>query len=184
MNQEQTLIDNTIKGNTSSFSVIVEIYQEQIFNFINKYILSKQDSEEICQEVFIRAFYNLKKYNSRWSFSSWLHTIAINTIKNHFRKMKNTPKRVYNNETMNNIPSSKNNPEIDYESKIERSIIINLISELNDNQKNAFILRYLQGFSYDEIGKILCTSTSAAKMKVQRAKKRLFKKYLKYKKEQ
>lgn len=139
--------------------------------------VSKEDTEDILQEVFIRVYNNLYKYNNRWNFSTWLYNIAVNVFKTHYKKKKKNPENV-NNEAIDDISCSiLDYPDVAYEVKEQRLLIIKLINGLKDDQKIALVLKHVQGFSYKEIADILEVTPEAAKMKVQRAKQFICKKY-------
>ncbi|HPU42541.1 MAG TPA: RNA polymerase sigma factor [Acetivibrio clariflavus] len=175
--RDSILVENTLKGDINSFEELMSLYQDKLFNFLSKMTASREDAEEITQEVFIKVYKNLYKYNSKWSFSAWIYRIAINTLRSEYRKVKN----IKNVDYYTNVPELPANfsdyPDIAYEIKEQRVEIIKLIDELKEDQKTALILRCMQDFSFKEIGDILGISPEAAKMKIQRAKQTLCRKY-------
>ncbi|AEV69838.1 RNA polymerase sigma factor [Acetivibrio clariflavus] len=175
--RDSILVENTLKGDINSFEELMSLYQDKLFNFLSKMTASREDAEEITQEVFIKVYKNLYKYNSKWSFSTWIYRIAINTLRSEYRKVKN----IKNIDYYTNVPELPANfsdyPDIAYEIKEQRVEIIKLIDELKEDQKTALILRCMQDFSFKEIGDILGISPEAAKMKIQRAKQTLCRKY-------
>ncbi|WP_027621969.1 RNA polymerase sigma factor [Acetivibrio clariflavus] len=175
--RDSILVENTLKGDINSFEELMSLYQDKLFNFLSKMTASREDAEEITQEVFIKVYKNLYKYNSKWSFSTWIYRIAINTLRSEYRKVKN----IKNVDYYTNVPELPANfsdyPDIAYEIKEQRVEIIKLIDELKEDQKTALILRCMQDFSFKEIGDILGISPEAAKMKIQRAKQTLCRKY-------
>ncbi|ADU73224.1 MAG TPA: RNA polymerase sigma factor [Hungateiclostridium thermocellum] len=179
MNKERDniLIESTLKGNINSFEELMTLYQGKLFNFLLKMTSSREDAEEITQEVFIKVYNNLYKYNNRWSFSTWIYRIAINTLRSEYRKAKNV-KSVDYYTNVSELPANFSDyPELAYEMKERQKEIIKLIDELKEDQKTALLLRYMQDFSFKEIGDILGISPEAAKMKIQRAKQSICKKY-------
>ncbi len=177
MNRDNVLIENVLNGNTDSFSILIQCYQDQLYKFIYKLTVSREDTEDILQEVFIRVYNNLYRYSSKWNFSTWLYNIAVNVFKTHYKKKKKDPENV-NNESIDDISCSiLDYPDVAYEVKEQRLLIIKLINGLKDDQKIALVLKHVQGFSYKEIADILEVTPEAAKMKVQRAKQIICKKY-------
>jgi len=176
--RDRKLVNNILNGDSDSFSVLVQLYQNRLYNFFIKLTFSKEDSEEILQDVFLRVYKYLYKYNDRWDFSTWIYRIAINTYKSSYKKKK---KDVYNicYEQATNLCSVNYNPEYSYESKERYKEIIKMFDCLKKEQKLAFLLKHIQGFTYREIGHIMCISEQAAKMKVQRAKQILCNRYYK-----
>ena len=179
MNKERDnmLVENTLKGNISSFEELIRLYQVKIFNFLSKMTASREDAEEITQEVFIKVYKNLYKYNNKWSFSTWIYRIAINTLRSEYRKIKNN-KDIDYYATIPELPANFSDyPEIAYEIKEQSVEIIKLIDQLKEDQKTALLLRCMQDFSFKEIGDILGITPDAAKMKIQRAKQSICRKY-------
>ncbi|GAE90191.1 RNA polymerase sigma factor SigW [Acetivibrio straminisolvens JCM 21531] len=131
---------------------------------------SKEDTEDILQDVFVKVYNNLYKYNSNYRFSTWIYSITLNTIKSSLKKRKLRTTGYYIDELIEDIPSLESSPELLIEVKEHYKEIIEIIDSLKEKQKTAFILRYIKDFSYKEIGKIMGISQEAAKMKVHRAK--------------
>ncbi|ADU75265.1 RNA polymerase sigma-70 factor (ECF subfamily) [Acetivibrio thermocellus AD2] len=176
MLDESTLISNTLNGDIQSFALLVQAYQGQLYNFIYKMTKSKEDTEDILQDVFVKVYNNLYKYNNNYRFSTWIYSITLNTIKSSLKKKKLRPSGCNIDDFIEEIPSFDDSPELLIEVKEHYKEIIEIIDSLKEKQKTAFILRYIRDFSYKEIGKIMGISQEAAKMKVHRAKSILAKK--------
>jgi len=170
---ESILISNTLNGDIQSFALLVQAYQGQLYNFIYKMTKSKEDTEDILQDVFVKVYNNLYKYNNNYRFSTWIYSITLNTIKSSIKKRNTRASSYYLDDLIEEIPSLENNPELLIEVKEHYREIIEVIDSLKEKQKTAFILRYIKDFSYKEIGKIMGISQDAAKMKVHRAKSSL-----------
>lgn len=173
---ESTLISNTLNGDIQSFALLVQAYQGQLYNFIYKMTKSKEDTEDILQDVFVKVYNNLYKYNNNYRFSTWIYSITLNTIKSSLKKKKLRPSGCNIDDFIEEIPSFDDSPELLIEVKEHYKEIIEIIDSLKEKQKTAFILRYIRDFSYKEIGKIMGISQEAAKMKVHRSKSILAKK--------
>lgn len=170
------LVQKILNGDVEAFGSLVSLYQSKLCSFISKMTVSYEDAEEITQEVFIKVYNNLNKYNSKWSFSTWIYRIAINLLRSQYRKTKGI-----HNVNIESIPQIsaeiEQYPDIAYEIKEKRQEIVALIDELKEDHKTALLLRCIEDFSFKEIGDILGVSPEAAKMKIQRAKHTLCKKY-------
>jgi RNA polymerase sigma-70 factor (ECF subfamily) len=142
-----------------------------LFAFITRLGLSRQDAEDVLQEVFIKVYKNLYKYNGRWCFSTWIYSIALNTFKTEYKKKKRASAAVFDETYMSSLISDS--PEGIYESKELHAELVVLINSLEVEQRACLILKHVQGMSYNEIGDILGISADAAKMKVLRAKQKL-----------
>jgi len=168
--EKRTLINNILNGDMESFSLLVQAYQGQLYNFIYKMTNSKEDTEDILQEVFVKVYNNLYKYNDNFRFSTWIYSITVNTVKSSYKKKKCRPSSYFIDGLIEEISSSDNDPELIMEVKEHYTKIIEVIDGLKEKQKTAIILRFLKNFTYEEIGNIMGISQEAAKMKVHRAK--------------
>ncbi len=177
MDRDSILVANTLKGDIDSFSLLVQNYQNRLYSFLLKMTYSREDAEEILQEVFIRAYNYLYKYNSSLSFSSWIYRIAVNTFKTEYKKKKKNDFVDLHGEMPEDLCSIDHCPETVYEMKEHYREIIGLVNSLKGEQKMAFLLKNVQGFSYKEVGEILGISAQAAKMRVQRAREALWIKF-------
>jgi RNA polymerase sigma-70 factor (ECF subfamily) len=170
LDTDQILINNILNGDMDSFSDLVLRYKDRIFSFLLKMTLSKEDAEELLQEVFINVYKNLYRYNNNWSFSTWIYKIAANSFNNYYRKKKRNKNFEYFHDLENLSCSFEDFPEVIFEMKENYTKVVELINKLKPDQRVALVLKHMKGFSYKEIGKILDISPEAAQMKVQRAK--------------
>lgn len=178
MQEDLAQITKIQNGDIEAFEELVEKYKNKLFSFLVKMTCSKHDSEEILQEVFIRAFNNINKYDSRWKFSTWIYRIAINTYKSYMKKAKRLQTVPIDDAIVNRNITGVGNPENIFERNERQREIISLINGLKDKQRIPLVLKYVKDFSYAEISDILGISEEAAKMRVQRAKSNICKRYM------
>jgi len=175
---ERALVESVLNGDIRAFEEIVDKYKNKLYSFLVKMTLSRHDAEEILQEVFIRVYNNLDKYDDRWMFSTWIYRIAVNTCRSFIKKEKRHAAIPIHNELGEQENNGAGNPEENFEMAERRREIILLIQELNEKQRIPLILKYVKGFSYFEIGRIMGISEGAAKMKVSRARENILKRYI------
>mgnify|MGYP003804293887 CR=1 FL=1 len=174
------MVMNVLNGDCESFSALVQLYENRIYNFLLKLTLSKEDAEEILQDVFLRVYKYLHKYDDKLNFSAWIYKIALNTYKSSYKKKKKDFHNVCCEQIVDSICSAEYDPEHSYELKEKYTEIVKILDCLKTEQKVAFLLKHIQGFTYKEIGHIMGISEQAAKMKVQRAKQILCDRYYKF----
>lgn len=169
---DETLIEKVLAGECQAFEILIKKHQGIIYNYLYKITLSKEDAEDMTQEVFIKAYNKLYTFERKANFSTWLFKIAVNTLNDSLKK-----KKVYEiekEEAMMSIKCSERDiPEEALSLKEKKLEVLRLLEGLTLEQKNAIILKYVRGFSYKEIGKVLGVSEESAKMKVYRARKKL-----------
>ncbi|MFZ5989636.1 MAG: RNA polymerase sigma factor [Bacillota bacterium] len=179
MDRDKELVINTLNGDMDSFSSLVLGYQERLYNFLLRLTSCREDAEEILQDVFIRVYKYLYKFDLDMSFSTWVYRIAVNTFKDHYKRKKRQCITCSYDGIASIAESFNNRPEAVYERREHFIEIIKIINTLKEDQKIAIILRYIQDFQYKEIAEILGISTENAKMKVSRARKTISESYRK-----
>jgi RNA polymerase sigma-70 factor (ECF subfamily) len=155
------------KGDMSSFEEVFALFQPKLLTFVFRYTKSKEDSEEIVQEIFIQIWENRSTLNEKLSFKSYLFTIAKNKIIDHFRKKKiETLSRNYISNFTELIHDStyKEILNKDYD-----EVIANAIEMLPDKRKVIFILSKKFGMSRNEIASFYNISENTVKNQLQEA---------------
>jgi RNA polymerase sigma-70 factor (ECF subfamily) len=175
-------IDQTLRGNIRSFSNLTMKYQDRIFTFVVKSIRSQEDAKDITQNVFFNAFSNLKKFRKESSFQTWIYRITINQVKNYWRNNKH--KFVIAESELKPLTENIwNRTEEIFDAKEEfnleesKQTVDELISFLPLEQKQLFILFYIEGHSCREIAEIFKTSASNVKIQLYRGRQFLYNKF-------
>lgn len=169
---DEILIEKVLEGECQAFEILIKKHQGIIYNYLYKITLSKEDAEDMTQEVFLKAYNKLYTFERKANFSTWLFKIAVNTLNDSLKKKK--VHEIEKEEAMMNIKCSERDiPEEALSLKEKKLEVLRLLEGLTLEQKNAIILKYVKGFSYKEIGKVLGVSEESAKMKVYRARKKL-----------
>lgn len=181
MEKEVQLVSNILSGDIKSFEILMSMYRNRIYNFLLKMTLSKEDSEDMTQEVFVRVYNSLYQYNSKWCFSTWIFKIAVNVFKTQYSKKKYRDSKESIDKLNNYQFSQIEEPEKVFENMETRLEVLKMLDSLKLDQKMALVLKYVQGFSYKEIGQVLKMSPENAKVRVMRAKKLLASNYSQYK---
>lgn len=167
-NKIKTLIE---ENNTEkAFSIIIQNYQKNIYYHIKYKVLNHEDADDICQNVFIKIWKNIKKFKWNSSIKTWIYTITINEI-NTFLKRKNRFKlfSIYE-ETIKTFSD-----EYFDGNEIEKKLWLE-VNKLPKKQKEIFILRYKEDIKFKEIAKILNVAEGTVKSSYSIAKNKLIKK--------
>jgi RNA polymerase sigma-70 factor (ECF subfamily) len=171
--EDNILIEYSLKGDIHAFGSLVNKYQNTIYSYLLKVCQSKEDAEDLTQEVFIKVYNNLYKFNYKCKLLTWIFKIAINTFKTEYRKRKKLFV-LESDEVLAYMSCDISDfPEQIYERKETLKEAVDMLNKLDFEQKNALLLKYVHDFSHKEIGQILGISEAAVKMKVYRAKKNI-----------
>jgi len=173
--KESTIIRRILCGEHQAYARLIDEYKAPVYNLVLKLTDNREDAEDLAQEIFIRAFEALDRFDIRKRFFPWLYTIALNTIRNHHKKKK--PLLTRNFETLlgGRRTAETRNPEHMVQSKQVSQILDRCIRKLPLPQKEAIVLRYYQELTFEEIAEIQKITISAAKMRVYRGLKHLSK---------
>ncbi len=164
---DEDLAAEAAEGSRSSFDMLVGRYSEKLYLFINRGINSPDESGDILQDTFIKVYRNINRFNSRWKFSTWIYTIASREMVSYFRKR--SVKKKY-------IPEGKNktaeNPEENF-FKRETGNIWKLAKKLKPSWYNILCLKYSEGMSNIEIGKVTNRSAISVRVTLHRCRTKL-----------
>lgn len=147
-------------------------YSQRIFILVVKIVSSEDDAEEITQDVFMKAFRNLGKFDFRSSLSTWLYRIAYNEAINHTRK--SSRQEVAVDETKLKAVSDS---QVDSVLDIENPLLAALpraIEALTVEERALITLHYYEGIPLKEVAEMQGIGESAAKVKLMRTRRKLY----------
>jgi RNA polymerase sigma factor (sigma-70 family) len=156
-------------GCADSFEELVSRFETQIFNFLRQFTRNVHDAEDLTQETFVKAYRNLPRYKPTLGFAPWLFTIARRTAASHFRALRQFEELPPEKE------GSEETPATALEQKDETSLLWKVVRSLKARQAEAIWLRYAEGFSVEEIARIMQTNRVYVKVLLHRARTNLSK---------
>ncbi|MDQ8200605.1 RNA polymerase sigma factor [Pelagicoccus enzymogenes] len=151
----------------AGFAALVDEHQDKLRNFLFRYTRNRQDAEDLTQDTFVKAFRNIHRYDSKYSFSTWLYTIARRTAYNHFRDSKPTEALEYD------IVESSDTPDVEASREDEKSWVWQAAERLKPDFREALSLKYIDDLSIEEISKIMGKSQTNVKIILFRARNQL-----------
>lgn len=144
------LVDKLQKGNVDAFDQIFKKYGDRLFGFVFKYLKSKEETEELVQDVFLKIWENRKNIKKEFSFKSYLFTIAYHEICAIF-KQKHIQVKIKEDFLLNKNQAVNLEEQLEYKSVLE--FVDKLIEKLPEKQKIIFIKSRKQGKTTREIAK-------------------------------
>ena len=171
---DEELVKVYLDGDKENFDEIVNRYLKMIYNFIYRFVGNQKTAEDITQEVFLKVWKNIKKYNLEKSFKTWIFTVAKNTAIDFLRKRKDIPMSSFDNENGGNIiEDSLTDEELRadeiYIMAENKKLIENVLTKLTAIQKEIMIMKYVSGLSLFEVAEILQMSKDTVKSHHRRA---------------
>lgn len=172
------LIEMFKQGKEEVFEEIVRRYQKKVVNTTYRMMGNQEDAHDLAQEVFLRVYRNLHKFQGRSSFSTWLFTIASNICRDELRKRQrrvqadslSEPVQFTDGEVEREIADESMTPETLSLKRELNDEIQAVVDQLPPEQKEAIVLREFQGFSYEEIAEISGVSLGTVKSRISRAR--------------
>ena len=158
-----------------NFNEIINANKQNIKNIIK--LITKQENEDIEQEVYIKLWKNADKYEERGSLKSWVNTIAQNTSKDYLKSavVKNAQKSTSDDLILCNIKDNKNTPEDCVITTDRQKRIIKAIDSLKPNLREVIMLCEIYGYTYEEASQKLNCPLGTIKSRIYNAKKELAK---------
>lgn len=162
--------------------MLVNSYSRRIFNLAYQFSGSHQEAEDLTQDIFIKLYNSLPKYDFERNFSAWLLTLARNYLIDQYRKTKWEKKSRDDFDDYSLTSESDVSPEEEIIRKESKKIIWESFNHLSPEIRMAVILRDIQGKKYEETAEIMNLPLGTVKSRVNRGRLQLAK-ILKEKKE-
>jgi len=179
---DEELIQKALAGNQAAYKELLNRHQRAIFNIILKIVRNRDETEDLVQETFMRAFHSLATYRSEYRFSTWLYKIAANCAIDSIRKKKiealslDKPIETKDGKVEIDLPDNSSNPEENLWQKQRRMSIDEAIDSLPEKYREVIVYRHRDDQSYEEIAQILKLPVGTVKARIFRARELLKKK--------
>lgn len=172
------LVRRVREGERDAYRLLVDRYAPMVFGLVRRYCDDPAESEDLAQEVFIRAYEALEGFRGEASFSSWLYRIALNRCRDYAKSPKRDRESIEAlEESTGRRPESLSadvpTPEDELE-RMERARRLRwALGELSPDYAVPFLLKYEQELSYKEMARMLDATAGALKVRVHRARTQL-----------
>ncbi len=150
---------------TNSYEILLSRYEPVVFRVCLAYLRSREDAEEVTQDVFLRVFHHLRTFEKRSSLKTWLMRIAQNQCSRRYHSNK---KRLELQEKLQQHVVADYSAEV-IDSDSSDDLAMQALQQLNKDAREILSLRHLGELPLNEVAKILGLSPSAAKMRHSRA---------------
>ncbi len=161
-----------INGNDHAFEQIMRLYYDGLVLFVNGYLFSISDAEEVASECFLYIAIHKKKYNFTTSLKTFLYMLGRSKALNFLKKRKRF--KTENIDDYIHLYSDKTDVEMIIERDEKNVNLYKAINILSEEMKNAVYLFYFENLSYEEIAKIMKKNVKQIDNLLYRAKKNLF----------
>jgi len=171
---DNEIISRVLKGEQNAYAELVNRYQAYVFTLVLRMIKTREDAEEVAQDVFIKAYRSLADFRGESKFSTWLYTIANTTSITFLRKKKLDVHSLDNDKVFELADSKDSGFRANLvEQKSRVNMVNEAISMLSPDDAEIITLFYKAEQNLEEIARILRLETNTVKVRLHRARTRL-----------
>jgi RNA polymerase sigma-70 factor, ECF subfamily len=177
--QDRELVRLSQGGSEAAFEDLVRRHQQRVFALVNGILRRPDDVEDVAQQVFLKAYLGIKRFDQRAAFSTWLYKIAVNECWDYLRKKKVRP-LVYEADLseeqvsrLDGIVSADRPPEGPNDRAEARELLERMLDTLPDQDRQLLLLKEVEGFSVKELAEILKLNVNTVKVRLFRARGRI-----------
>ncbi len=176
---DRELVRRAQTGDREAFEELVRRNQHRVFAVAGGILRRREDVEDIAQQVFVKAYFSLKRFDQRAAFSTWLHKITVNECWDLLRKKKVRP-LLYESDLSEEQAQQFGGAEKlqsraqDISDKLEaQQRVDRLLQGLDPRDRMMLILKEVEGFAIEEIAEILNLNANTVKVRLFRARRRI-----------
>jgi RNA polymerase sigma-70 factor (ECF subfamily) len=177
--EERQLVRLAQSGEEAAFEELIRRHQQRVFGLVSGILRRREDVEDVVQQVFLKVFVSLKRFDQRAAFSTWLYKISVNECWDYLRKKKVRP-LVYeadlSEEQVSRLDGvvSADQPQASSSDRAEaRDLLERMMEKLPEQDRELLVLKEVEGFSVQELAEILELNVNTVKVRLFRARARL-----------
>jgi len=185
--QERQLVRRAQDGEVAAYEELLAKHQQRVFAVVGGILRRREDVEDIAQQVFVKAYFSLKRFDLRSAFGTWLYKIAVNECWDYLRKKK-VRRLVYEADlseeqtrqlqAVNEKPfGALRSPDDAAKRTEQRELVEMLLADLDEQDQAMLVMKEVEGFSVEEIGETLGINVNTVKVRLFRARARLVETY-------
>lgn len=159
------------KGDMDAFEKLFSKHQKQVYNISFRMLGNREDALDLTQEIFVRAYQKINKYNYKSSFSTWLYRIATNLCIDELRKRKNNINPIPLDDAL--YMADSNTPEDIAIMNDRKKQVWDALDSLKEKERAIIILKDIEGLSYNEIAEVFDCSLGRVKSRIHEARQKL-----------
>lgn len=184
---ERRLVREAQAGNTAAYEELVRIHQPRLLAVVGGILRRNQDVEDVAQQVLVKAYVSLKRFDLRSAFGTWLYKIAVNECWDYFRKKK-VRRMVYESDLSEEqlrqiemVPAHTGGATRSKEDAADRAqqrqLLDRLLDELDETDRSMLVMKEVSGFTVEEISEMFGLNVNTVKVRMFRARGRLVEAY-------
>jgi len=184
---DAALVERSLEGDEHAFAELVRRYQRPVWRTVYRILGRSSEVEDAMQEVFLRAYLSLDRFDRSCRFEPWIVRIAVNHCIDQLRRRKARRYRLWSeldeDQQRRLMESLTSNGDFDgmleRQPEVYEKIAFDLVDRLKPAYRVAFILKEVEGRSYADLAATMGTTELAARVRVSRARKTILKQFRK-----
>lgn len=151
-------------GDRQAFTTIITEYERKIYTYCYYLLRNREEAEDAVQDIFVKVYQQLRRYEKRVSFSAWLYKVAYHHCLDQLRRRKRRSRllSLYKLQLMTHQQALPEEPPVD-----------RILEKLTSEERGLLILRVIEQYSFEEISMITGSSSPALRKKYERLRKKL-----------
>jgi RNA polymerase sigma-70 factor (ECF subfamily) len=175
---DSQVVQAFLDGEQRAFGELVRRYDNRLVNFVYRTVGDRERAQDLVQETFVRVYRHLHRFDQTKKFSTWIYTIAGNLAKNELRNRSRNPLVLFQTLKQNwdadhrplEWEDSQYKPDDLYRKRFLREKVEEAVAQLPEHHRVVFVLRELQGKTYEEIAEITGCNLGTVKSRLNRAR--------------
>jgi RNA polymerase sigma-70 factor, ECF subfamily len=175
---DSAVVARFLEGEKRAFAELVERYQTRLLNFVYRTTGDRERAEDLVQETFIRVYRHIHRFDQTKKFSTWIYTIASNLAKNELRNRSRNPlvlfQTIKKNWTADERPleweDNTYRPDDLFRKRHLKQLVDTVVEDLPVHHREVFVLREMEGKTYEEIAEITGCNLGTVKSRLNRAR--------------
>lgn len=176
-NPDALLVQKAQEGDVDAFERLVERYERTVYAIVARMIPSRDDAEDLAQEVFLQAWKSIRRFRGDAQFGTWLHTITVNATLKRIQWLKRRDALSLDDPELGlweHVADDSGNGPLDVACSAEaRQAVQKALAKLSDNHRMAVVLHYFEDYSCDEIAAMMQCSVGTVWSRLHYACKKL-----------
>ncbi len=180
---ERELVRLAQNGTSEAFEELVRRHQQRVLAVVSRILHRREDAEEVAQQVFLKAYVSIRRFDMRSAFSTWLYKIAVNECWDWLRKKKVRP-LVYESDLstdqaqwLDTVAQSGRGPAGPSQRAEAKELVERLLSVLSDEDRQILLLKEVEGLSVQEIAETFGLNVNTVKVRMFRARATMMETY-------
>jgi RNA polymerase sigma-70 factor (ECF subfamily) len=175
---DSQVVQAFLDGEQRAFGELVRRYDNRLVNFVYRTVGDRERAQDLVQETFVRVYRHLHRFDQTKKFSTWIYTIAGNLAKNELRNRSRNPLVLFQTLKQNwdadhrplEWEDTQYKPDDLYRKRFLREKVEEAVAQLPEHHRVVFVLRELQGKTYEEIAEITGCNLGTVKSRLNRAR--------------